>query len=313
MYLLYDYCTDNKNANTVNWVKSIGSERSQSQNTKSRGSKEVERAPPPVDTDRIGDDYCCAENTWGEAVSQRRSAQEQKWMNTPHIAKSDGRSPEHSCPTSTTSPGRVDTGQIGPKSRSRGSWDPDNAGNRPKIMVHDCKMPGAWPQQSAKVEHSYGGAQYVSPKASPVRTMAHRKPWAAWEMPPQIPIENKERAESQKVAQSLRSEGIEKCRDGSPDSYVVTTKAQQPMPDHSSPRKIGNLKGDPKFDPAWGEDPLYTVPEELARCNNLSHQVQTGPSTAYIHKTSTPRYMDSHENPYAVFVFQYRSQCKYRA
>ncbi|MCJ1479656.1 hypothetical protein MMC13_008342 [Lambiella insularis] len=62
------------------------------------------------------------------------------------------------------------------------------------------------------------------------------------------------------------------------------------------------------FDPRDEESLLYAIPEEVAQRHNISHQVQTGPPVLYHHKMATPRYMDSHESPYAVFVFHYRSQ-----
>lgn len=40
----------------------------------------------------------------------------------------------------------------------------------------------------------------------------------------------------------------------------------------------------------------------------MSHQVRPGPPTTYAHKVSKPKYMDTHETPYAVFVFQYRDK-----
>ena len=56
------------------------------------------------------------------------------------------------------------------------------------------------------------------------------------------------------------------------------------------------------------EEPLYTVSNEIAQRNNTSHQVRAGKAMPYVHKTSSPRYMDSHETPYAAFVFNYRFQ-----
>jgi len=56
------------------------------------------------------------------------------------------------------------------------------------------------------------------------------------------------------------------------------------------------------------EDPLYSVPEEIATKKQTSHQVQPGPGAMYAHKVHSPRYMDSMEEPYAVFVFKYRSK-----
>ena len=57
-------------------------------------------------------------------------------------------------------------------------------------------------------------------------------------------------------------------------------------------------------------EPLYKIPLEVARRQNMSHQVCLGQPAVYVHRKSTPNYMDSHENPYAVFVFKYRSRGK---
>jgi len=56
------------------------------------------------------------------------------------------------------------------------------------------------------------------------------------------------------------------------------------------------------------EEPLYSVPEEIATKKRTSHQVQPGPGAMYAHKVHSPHYMDSMEEPYAVFVFKYRSK-----
>ena len=61
---------------------------------------------------------------------------------------------------------------------------------------------------------------------------------------------------------------------------------------------------------AEGEDPLYTVPEEIAMRKSMSHQVRPGKPIAYAHRTSSPKYMDTYDRPYAVFVFNYRSKGK---
>ena len=56
------------------------------------------------------------------------------------------------------------------------------------------------------------------------------------------------------------------------------------------------------------EGPLYKIPRDLAERNQTSHQVRPGVPAKYSHKVSKPKYMDSHEHPYAVFVFQYRDK-----
>lgn len=55
-------------------------------------------------------------------------------------------------------------------------------------------------------------------------------------------------------------------------------------------------------------EPIYSVPAETAQRTNMSHQVHPMRAAAYTHKLSTPRYMDTHEDPYAVFVFKYRDK-----
>lgn len=63
------------------------------------------------------------------------------------------------------------------------------------------------------------------------------------------------------------------------------------------------------MDPADGIwEPLCRVPMGVARQNNLSHQVHLSQPAQYSHRQSSPTYMDSFENPYAVFVFHYRSK-----
>ena len=56
------------------------------------------------------------------------------------------------------------------------------------------------------------------------------------------------------------------------------------------------------------EEPIYNIPSTIASHKNLTHQVRPMRASEYSHRLSTPRYMDSHDDPYAVFVFQYRDQ-----
>ncbi|KAL8795585.1 MAG: hypothetical protein Q9195_002006 [Heterodermia aff. obscurata] len=56
------------------------------------------------------------------------------------------------------------------------------------------------------------------------------------------------------------------------------------------------------------EGPIHQVPRDIAQRHWMSHQVLLGKPAAYMHKTSKPKYIDTHQNPYAVFVFHYRSR-----
>ena len=58
------------------------------------------------------------------------------------------------------------------------------------------------------------------------------------------------------------------------------------------------------------ENSMATTPEEAAWRKNITHRVSSGGSRAYTHKMASPQYIDSHEDPYAVFIFKYRSKCK---
>lgn len=61
-------------------------------------------------------------------------------------------------------------------------------------------------------------------------------------------------------------------------------------------------------EPEVTEGPVYRVPKEIAQRQMMSHQVLLGKPTTYMHKMSKPKYMDTHENPYAAFIFHYRSK-----
>ena len=68
--------------------------------------------------------------------------------------------------------------------------------------------------------------------------------------------------------------------------------------------------GKPAFDSRIGQFLFPALPKADIWRRSISHQVQFGQLVAYSHKMATPKYMDSHESPYAVFVFQYRSRRK---
>ena len=56
------------------------------------------------------------------------------------------------------------------------------------------------------------------------------------------------------------------------------------------------------------EAPIYTLSEDLIDRNKTTHQIRPNYPVQYSHKISRPRYMDSFEQPYAVFVFKYRDK-----
>lgn len=56
------------------------------------------------------------------------------------------------------------------------------------------------------------------------------------------------------------------------------------------------------------EEPPFDVPETIAADKGTTHQVQPGKGYLYIHKRASPEYMDGIEEPYARFVFKYRTK-----
>ena len=92
---------------------------------------------------------------------------------------------------------------------------------------------------------------------------------------------------------------VSKPLDPSPKSYWGQWKSnrqeQSPhsrSPDHSSAK-------------------AQLLNQETTPRRRLSHQVHRGKPLLYAHKVASPSYMDSHEQPYATFVFHYRSKGMY--
>jgi hypothetical protein len=56
------------------------------------------------------------------------------------------------------------------------------------------------------------------------------------------------------------------------------------------------------------EEPMPLVPKQAARAKRVEHQVKTGKGAQYIHLCARPEYLDSMQQPYAVFIFKYRSK-----
>ena len=56
------------------------------------------------------------------------------------------------------------------------------------------------------------------------------------------------------------------------------------------------------------EEPPYDVPESVATQLGTTHQVQLGKGFMYVHSKATPQYIDYLEEPYARFIFKYRTK-----
>ncbi|KAH0362824.1 hypothetical protein KCU65_g7795, partial [Aureobasidium melanogenum] len=56
------------------------------------------------------------------------------------------------------------------------------------------------------------------------------------------------------------------------------------------------------------EEPMPLVPKQTARAKHVEHQVKTGKGAPYLHLCARPEYLDSMQQPYAVFTFKYRSK-----
>ena len=56
------------------------------------------------------------------------------------------------------------------------------------------------------------------------------------------------------------------------------------------------------------EEPPFDVPESVVADRGTTHQVQPGRGYMYVHKRASPEYVDGIEEPYARFVFKYRTK-----
>lgn len=201
--------------------------------------------------------------------------------------------------------------------------------------------------QTQPVQPSWGGAAPGGPPKPRARTdveMSSRPKSTGWPgMPPNVPAEllhhpgdqirttppasvpaspklsmlgSRSRLDSKLRARSA-SKATSKSRvtSKSMPRTRANTLASHGKPSSSPVGKlVPELKGSkdirPVFDPNATDSPLYTVPERVVKRKNVTHQVNAGRPQAYFHKMSVPKYMDSHDDPYAVFLFQYRSKGK---
>ena len=79
-------------------------------------------------------------------------------------------------------------------------------------------------------------------------------------------------------------------------------------PDPSAPEQKANADSDDETVFPAHEEPLYNIPPQVATSKDLTHQVRPTKPSPYKHKLARPKYMDTHDDPYAVFVFKYRDK-----
>ena len=56
------------------------------------------------------------------------------------------------------------------------------------------------------------------------------------------------------------------------------------------------------------EEPRYDLPQAIAQVMGVTKQVQPGPGYLYVKKRCAPSYIDTFDEPYAKFVFKYRTK-----
>jgi hypothetical protein len=90
-----------------------------------------------------------------------------------------------------------------------------------------------------------------------------------------------------------------------PDHHSINPKPYwndwNKRPSIPSPRRLRDVYIAP-------EEPMPLVPKQAARAKRVEHQVKTGKGAQYIHLCARPEYLDSMQQPYAVFTFKYRSK-----
>ena len=97
-----------------------------------------------------------------------------------------------------------------------------------------------------------------------------------------------------------------------PSTFSIST-LPKPKPYWSTWRNANTVAGAEieqarPLPPEELQDPVYSIRAEVAQRNMMSHQVRPGRPAAYTHKKNKPNYMDTHESPYAIFLFKYRDK-----
>lgn len=115
-----------------------------------------------------------------------------------------------------------------------------------------------------------------------------------------LPVASPKQGESKTVAAQI------------PPTFSISTqpKSKPYWSTWRNPCTIAGAEIEPEraSSPEEPEEPVYSIPAEVAQRNMMSHQVRPGRPAAYTHKKNKPKYMDTHENPYAVFLFKYRDR-----
>lgn len=109
------------------------------------------------------------------------------------------------------------------------------------------------------------------------------------------------------VADNAASGGVEGWEAGTGEAEALASACRDLYGPHGpyyalQATRIGDLRPDAE------EEPRYDVPKALALERRSTKQVQPGPGYRYYKKRIVPEYIDTLDNPYARFVFKYRTK-----
>ena len=189
---------------------------------------------------------------------------------------SSSRSSKKSSNTNSGGWGDVDTGNSGEQSGgAAGDWAADNGGDQ----ANTGNTNNMWDNTPAQQDKPQDAAPPIAPPAvdgTPLEKISQRAPSSyrsvsSWSTNPHAYV--------QPYFQTWRGNG--------------QTPATKPL--HRQPREPY----------AYGPAPTPHLPAD--RVGNRSHGVRAGRGADYSHKVYHPKYLDTVEDPYAVFVFNYRS------
>lgn len=153
------------------------------------------------------------------------------------------------------------------------------------------------PSQVDKPSSPHPSRKQSSPQAAWVESGATVPGMAPQQSPPQLPTHDGPNAPRIGSFGSVQP-GLSDSDAFRPKPYWSSWK--QPEENNNRPNP---------FAPAFASvKPLCKVPSEVAQRNSTTHQVHVGQSIRYVHRKASPKYMDGHDDPYAVFVFKYRSR-----
>lgn len=243
---------------------------------------------------------------WSQQDSVKSQSDGQKHSTSSKRSSSTSSSTSSSSSGSRSSSSSSSSSQKSKTSNQGNTGDWDTAGQ--------SGQPGGWDDSNGQ-QNNQGGDVFANNNDDQVST---QNTGATHQSVPQDEPPNTDRQNAPQNVAPKTGDGIplDQPRSHAPSSYrSVSSRSTNPhayvQPYFQTWRGNGQtpsakpLPRQPREPYAYGPAPTPHLPAD--RVGNRSHGVRAGRGADYSHKVYHPKYLDTVEDPYAVFVFNYRS------